>query len=88
MDKLKQAHSRYYEIHNLVRDGCKSSCGIMEVSKVYYYGEKEYYTLRFGGYCLSDCNRWHEIDGPTIDNVIEQFNRILDEVLSENEKER
>lgn len=78
----------YLELHSFIDEkGCKSSCEHWEVGRTEcpdYRGESYYY-FRFGGYCLGDCRRWHEVTGKTPQEVLNQTRQLFSEIRTEEE---
>lgn len=81
MNRLLELGKEYEELHSKYADGCKSSCTLWKcIIRKYGYNDETTYGFAFGGYCLGECSRWEEIEGETIEEVVEKTKAIFKRV--------
>lgn len=82
---FEELGKRYVRVHDQVADGCKVECGCYEFGRlrnggVWMLGKTttEFF-FRFGGYCIGNCDRWHEAVGDSVEQVASEVNKLLDD---------
>lgn len=86
MEELGVLHIYYINLHDSIEDrSCKGSCKSSEYG--YFKGdltEESYYYFRFGGYCLADCDRWHELRANSVIDLIHKTMDLFKRVKNYN----
>jgi len=84
MDKLKELGNEYVKLHDFIQEkGCKGSCrswscGVKtNLEYTFDPDQKLLYFFAFGGYCIGDCHRWHEVEAGTEEEVVLKVSKIF-----------
>lgn len=81
---MKDLTHLYKKTHDILSEGCKSSCNVSEYGEADDYYDGKYYFFRFGGYCIGNCSRREEVRGKTEEEVINKVKDIFVKAMQEN----